>query len=150
MRPPAAGAQFVSEVSADLSISALLLPSPPATCLIQKWYKRQPNLPSKTHSFSSQLSQLSQILESFSYPRNQNTTAMSLQQSVDVAMELKASALSSSAQILSDHSDPAFQASMSRWTEINKQIPAAILLPACEEDVQKIVRLLSLPPISLH
>jgi len=50
------------------------------------------------------------------------------------------SSLSKDAEILLDPSSKAFQISMSRWTDVNKQIPSAILQPAYEVDVEMIVR----------
>lgn len=48
--------------------------------------------------------------------------------------------ISSGSQLLLDESAPAFQKYSSRWTDIDRQIPAGIVLPTSEEDVIKIVR----------
>jgi hypothetical protein len=47
--------------------------------------------------------------------------------------------LSNEAQILRDPESAAFKTSMSRWTDVNKQTPSAIIQPATEADVEKIV-----------
>jgi hypothetical protein len=57
---------------------------------------------------------------------------------------LRLAALSTEAQILLDPESAAFQTSMSRWTDVNKQTPSAIIQPATEADAEKIVPL-SLP-----
>jgi len=64
--------------------------------------------------------------------------------SVAVALKLQGY-LSKEAQVLTDPESAAFKTSMSRWTDVNKQTPAAILQPACETDVERIVRSPLLP-----
>lgn len=51
--------------------------------------------------------------------------------------------LSDGAHVFTNPESTEFKASMSRWTDVNKQTPTAILQPATELDVEKIVP----PPI---
>ena len=43
-------------------------------------------------------------------------------------------------QILDDPSDASFREYAQRWTDIGRKIPAAIILPRAEEDIQKVVQ----------
>lgn len=43
-------------------------------------------------------------------------------------------------QILTDSSDPIFQEYTKRWTDIGREIPAAIILPRTEKDIQHAVQ----------
>ena len=43
-------------------------------------------------------------------------------------------------EVLSESSDARFQNYAKRWTEIDRQIPAAVVLPRTEKDIQKTVR----------
>lgn len=42
-------------------------------------------------------------------------------------------------EILTDQADPRFQEFAKRWSDIDRQIPAAIVLPESEEHIQKTV-----------
>ncbi|KAL6715333.1 hypothetical protein ACLMJK_007599 [Lecanora helva] len=53
--------------------------------------------------------------------------------------ELK-SIVSSDCEILQEQGDPKFQDYTKRWTDIDRQIPGAIVLPRSENDIQKIVQ----------
>jgi FAD/FMN-containing dehydrogenase len=46
-------------------------------------------------------------------------------------------------EILTDQSDAKFQKHAERWSDVDRKIPAAILLPNSEEQIQKAVRMLS-------
>lgn len=46
-------------------------------------------------------------------------------------------ALSPTSEILTDAASPVFQHHLERWTDIDKQTPAAIIVPVSEEDIQK-------------
>ena len=59
-------------------------------------------------------------------------------------LELKA-VVTSQCQILTDSASPQFQEYAKRWTDIDRQIPAAIVLPTTEEDIQKTVNIVWLP-----
>ena len=48
--------------------------------------------------------------------------------------------MSGEAKILSDASQPEFQESLARWTDVGKKQPGAVVLPAIEDDAVKIVR----------
>ena len=48
--------------------------------------------------------------------------------------------LSPASEILTDASDASFKVHLERWTDIEKQTPAAIILPSSEEDIQKTVK----------
>lgn len=43
-------------------------------------------------------------------------------------------------EILTDQSDARFQEYSKRWSDIDRQIPAAIVLPRSEEEIQSTVR----------
>lgn len=47
--------------------------------------------------------------------------------------------VASSCQILTDSESAEFREYAKRWSDIDRQIPAAIVLPTTEEDIQKIV-----------
>ena len=51
-------------------------------------------------------------------------------------------------EILTDQSDTTFQDRAKRWTDIDRKTPAAIILPANEEEIQKTVRLIHRTPIT--
>ena len=53
-------------------------------------------------------------------------------------LELKA-LISPECHILTDSSSPDFQEYAKRWSDIDRQTPAAIVLPTIEADIQKIV-----------
>lgn len=55
------------------------------------------------------------------------------------ALSLRAQ-LSPAAAILTDPNDAAFKSSMLRFSDVDLQIPGAILQPACEEDIVRIVK----------
>lgn len=48
-------------------------------------------------------------------------------------------ALASSCQLLTDSESADFRKYAKQWSDIDRQIPAAIVLPTTEEDIQKIV-----------
>lgn len=48
-------------------------------------------------------------------------------------------AVASSCRILTDSESAEFQEYAKRWSDIDRQVPAAIVLPMTEEDVQKTV-----------
>ena len=54
-------------------------------------------------------------------------------------LEVKGS-LSAGSTILTDKESSEFQEYAKRWSDIDRQIPAAIVLPKTEADIQKIVR----------
>ena len=54
-------------------------------------------------------------------------------------LELRA-VVSSDCEILNDPSDGSFQRYSERWTDVAREIPAAIVLPTTEADIQKIVQ----------
>lgn len=62
-----------------------------------------------------------------------------------MAVELFLADLVSSSQVdvLTDEHDATFQRLMQRWTDIDKRTPYAIICPASEADIQKVVRLAS-------
>ena len=58
---------------------------------------------------------------------------------LSLVADLKA-ALSQDAEILTEASDARFQAHLDRWTDLDKQTPAAIILPTSEKDIQRTVQ----------
>ena len=48
--------------------------------------------------------------------------------------------VSKTCEILTDHDSIAFQEHCKRWTDIDRKIPAAIILPREESDIQRIVQ----------
>lgn len=55
-------------------------------------------------------------------------------------------------EILTDQSDACFQEYSKRWSDIDRQIPAAIVLPRSEEEIQSTVRhkLLEFSPLKFQ
>lgn len=47
--------------------------------------------------------------------------------------------VASQCQILTDEKSAEFQQYAKRWTDIDRQVPAAIVLPTTEEDTQEVV-----------
>lgn len=56
-----------------------------------------------------------------------------------VASMLQTLDLSAEAKILIDSSETEFQDLLARWTEIDKKVPSAIVMPATEDDIVKTV-----------
>lgn len=54
---------------------------------------------------------------------------------------LKNGALSANAKVLTDPKSSEFEKSMERWTDLDKQMPYAIVMPATEDDIVKSVSL---------
>ena len=52
---------------------------------------------------------------------------------------LEALDLSDAAKVLTDPSDTEFQELLARWTDIDKKVPFAIVMPASEDDIVKTV-----------
>ncbi len=50
-------------------------------------------------------------------------------------------AVASSCRILTDSESVEFRDYAKRWSDIDRQIPAAIVLPTTEEDIQKTVNI---------
>ena len=59
----------------------------------------------------------------------------------DLISALQAGALSNDAKVLTNSTTAEFQELMKRWTDVDKQTPFAIVMPATEEDIVKSVSL---------
>ena len=61
--------------------------------------------------------------------------------SLDSRLQTLKTCVSSTCVILTDPDDTAFVEYMKRWSDINKQTPAAIVLPTSEVEIQQTVSL---------
>jgi hypothetical protein len=59
--------------------------------------------------------------------------------SKSIALQLGSGDISLGSHLYTEPDDENFKASMSRWTDVNKETPTAIFKPATELDVEKIV-----------
>jgi len=68
------------------------------------------------------------------------TPARATMSTLESLKDLAKHQLSSDTKILSDPQDAAFHESMMRWTDVDKKQPCAVVMPATEDDIVKLVR----------